>query len=196
MAIEQLTGQAAGAHGFDGVVATGGVRQEGVAIRRQHFEQVRLALDLAKVGAAHGEGDDLGTRGFDGQAGFFHVTVLAGTDQQTRLVSTTGQDERLVAANDAHGKSSVGVRYLQNSVATRPRLLAAADGVHHFDVVAVVQRGVCMLTARDDIQIEFDRHPASGQVQTGQQGRNGFTVGQFKGFAVQLNAHAGCRHHF
>ena len=53
-----------------------------------------------------------------------------------------------------------------------------------------------MLAARDDIQIEFDRHPASGQIQTGQQGRNGFTVGQFKGFAVQLNAHTECRHHF
>jgi hypothetical protein len=75
-------------------------------------------------------------------------------------------------------------------------LLAAADGVHDFDRIAVVQRCISMLTARDDIQIEFDRHPASGQFQTGQQGRNGFTVGQFKGFAVQLNAHAECRHHF
>lgn len=75
-------------------------------------------------------------------------------------------------------------------------LLAAADGMHNFDRVTVVQSSFCVLAARDDIQIEFDRHPASGQFQTGQQGRNGFTVGQFKGFAVQLNAHAGCRHHF
>jgi hypothetical protein len=68
--------------------------------------------------------------------------------------------------------------------------------VYHFDGIAVVQRGVGVLAARDDIQIELDRHPAPGQFQTGQQGRNGFTVGQFKGFAVQLNAHTECRHHF
>jgi len=74
--------------------------------------------------------------------------------------------------------------------------LAAADGVYHFDLIALVEGGLGVLAARDDIQVEFDRDPASGQVQTGQQGRNGFSVGQFKGFAVQLNAHAECRHHF
>ena len=85
---------------------------------------------------------------------------------------------------------------MQNSVPLRAARLAAADGVHDFDVVAFVERGVGMLAARDDIQVEFDCHPASGQFQTGEQGRNGFTVGQFKGFTVQLNAHARCRHHF
>ncbi|MNG99622.1 hypothetical protein D3C79_587960 [compost metagenome] len=104
--IQQLAGQTAGAHGFDGVVAAGGVGQDGVAVRRQHVEQVRLARVLTDVGTAHGDGDDLGTRGLDGQAGFFHVTVLAGADQQARLESTPGQGEGLVATNVAHGCSS------------------------------------------------------------------------------------------
>ena len=107
MAVEQLTGQATGAHGFDCIVATGGVRQDGVAIRRQHVEQVRLARILTDVGATHGNGDDLGTRGFDGQAGFFKVTVLAGAHQQARLISTASQGKRLVVANVAHRESSL-----------------------------------------------------------------------------------------
>jgi hypothetical protein len=37
-----------------------------------------------------------------------------------------------------------------------------------------------VLAARHDIQVQFHRHPAPGQVQAGQQGRNGFAVGQFK----------------
>lgn len=77
-----------------------------------------------------------------------------------------------------------------------PKGLAAADGVYDLYGIAFLESGFRVLAARDDIQIEFDRHPASGQFQSGQQGRNGFAVGQFKGFAVQLNAHAGCRHHF
>lgn len=73
---------------------------------------------------------------------------------------------------------------------------AAANGMDHFDVVAVVEKGVGMLAARNDIQIEFNCYPPSGQFQAGNQGRNGLAVGQFKGFAVQLNAHAQRRHHF
>ncbi|CAN1605687.1 protein of unknown function [Pseudomonas mediterranea] len=76
------------------------------------------------------------------------------------------------------------------------RNLAAADGVYDFNLITLVEGGVGVLAAWDDIQIEFHRDAAPGEIQAGQQGRNGFTVGQFKGFAVQLNAHAGCRHHF
>jgi hypothetical protein len=39
-------------------------------------------------------------------------------------------------------------------------------------------------------------HPAPGQVQAGQQGRNAFAVGQFVRFTVQLNAHAHGHHCF
>lgn len=76
------------------------------------------------------------------------------------------------------------------------RYLAATDGMYDFNLITLVEGGVGVLAARDDIQIELHRDTASGEIQTGQQGRNGLTVGQFKGFAVQLNAHAGCRHHF
>ena len=47
-----------------------------------------------------------------------------------------------------------------------------------------------MLTARHDIQVQFHRDPAPCKVQTGQQCRDGFAIGQFVGFAVQLNVHA------
>jgi len=76
------------------------------------------------------------------------------------------------------------------------RYSTAANGVHDFDLVTLVEGSVGVLAARDDIQVELHRDTTSGEFQTGQQGRDGFTVGQFKGFAVQLNAHAGCRHHF
>ncbi len=105
-AVEQFPGQAAGTHGLGRIEAAGGIRQNGVTIRRQHVQQVRLARVLAQVGAAHCNGDDLGTRRFDGQTGLFHIDVLAGAYQQARLESPAGQDEGLVAANIAHRKSS------------------------------------------------------------------------------------------
>jgi hypothetical protein len=63
-------------------VAAGGVGQDGVALRRQHFEQVRLAGLLADIGAANGDSDDLGRRWSDRAARLVQVLVLAGADQQ------------------------------------------------------------------------------------------------------------------
>ena len=74
--------------------------------------------------------------------------------------------------------------------------LTAADGMDHFDLITFGERGLGVQATRDDIQVELHCDATPGQVQTGQQGRNGFTVGQFKGFAVQLNAHATGRHRF
>ncbi|PNG62101.1 hypothetical protein SC81_23065, partial [Vibrio vulnificus] len=51
--VQQLAGQAAGAHGLDRVIAAGGVRQDGVAIRRDYIQQVRLVGNLPDVGAPH-----------------------------------------------------------------------------------------------------------------------------------------------
>ncbi|MNM93297.1 hypothetical protein D3C81_1056660 [compost metagenome] len=96
VAIQQFAGQAAGAHGLDGVVAAGGVRQDGVAIRRDHVEQVRLAGVLADVGTAHRHGDDFRAGRLDGAAGLVEILVLAGADQQARLVGAAGQGEGLV----------------------------------------------------------------------------------------------------
>ncbi|MNZ29719.1 hypothetical protein D3C78_469730 [compost metagenome] len=192
MAIEQLTGQAAGTHGFDRVVAACGVRQDGVAIRRQHIEQVRFARVLADVGTTHGNGDDLGTRGFDGQAGFFKVTVFTGADQQARLEGTAGQGKGLVAAKVAHRKSSEWLRDLQGV----PGALAAADGMHDFDLIAFTQRCGCVLATWHDIQVELYRDTAPDKVQAGQQGLDAFAIGQLEGFTVQLNAHAHGHHYF
>src|SRR5690606_7160890 len=90
-------------YSLDGVVATGGIGQDGVLVGADHIEQVRLTGVLADVGAAHRHGDDLGTGSGDGVTGLVHILVLAGTDQQTRLERTTSQGEGLVAANLAHG---------------------------------------------------------------------------------------------
>ena len=70
MAVEQFAREAAGAHGVLGGVAAGRVRQDRVAIGRQHVEQVRLARVLADVGAADRDGDDLGAGGLGGASGF------------------------------------------------------------------------------------------------------------------------------
>jgi hypothetical protein len=51
---------------------------------RQDFQQRGLARFLADVGAADGDGDDLGARGVDGFARLREVLVLAGADQQAR----------------------------------------------------------------------------------------------------------------
>jgi hypothetical protein len=59
VAVEQFARQAQRAHRVVGGVAAGGVGQDGVAVRRQHVEQVGLARVLADVGAADRHGDDL-----------------------------------------------------------------------------------------------------------------------------------------
>ncbi len=82
MAVQQLPRQAAGAYRRFGIETTGGVRQNGVALRWQHLEDIRLAGGLADVGAAHGNGDDLGAASLDGAACLLHVSVLTGSDQQ------------------------------------------------------------------------------------------------------------------
>ena len=74
--------------------------------------------------------------------------------------------------------------------------LTTADSVHHFDLITFTQGGVGMLAARDDIQVQLHRHPPPDQVKPGQQRRDGLAIGQFKGFTVQLNAHAPGCHHF
>ncbi len=91
--VQQLAGQAAGAHGLDRVIAAGGVRQDGVAIRRDHIQQVRLAGILPDVGAPHRHRDDLRSGGLDGPAGLVEVLVLAGPHQQARAIGTAGDDE-------------------------------------------------------------------------------------------------------
>src|SRR5690606_28538625 len=74
-------------------VAAGRVRQQRVTVGRQHVEQAGLVRVLADVGAAHGHGDDLGAAGFHGAAGLIQVLVLAGADQQARLVFAACDDE-------------------------------------------------------------------------------------------------------
>ncbi len=74
--------------------------------------------------------------------------------------------------------------------------LAAANGVYHFYLVAFAQCGGFVLAARHNVQVEFDRHPATRQVKPVEQGRDAFAIGQFESFTVQLNAHAHGRHYF
>jgi hypothetical protein len=56
--------------------------------------------------------------------------------------------------------------------------------MHHFNLVTFAQRGGGVLAARHDIQIELNRHAASGQIQTANQPGDGFAVGQFECFTV------------
>src|SRR3546814_7991124 len=63
------------------------IRQDRELVRRQHFEQIRLAGILADIHAAHGDGDDLRTAGDDRATRLVMVLVLAGTNQQTGVRS-------------------------------------------------------------------------------------------------------------
>ncbi|EGF47212.1 hypothetical protein AAULR_25906, partial [Lacticaseibacillus rhamnosus MTCC 5462] len=54
------------------------------------------------------DGDDLGTRGLDGRARLFEVLVLAGADQQARLIGATGRVKGLSFGTGRMGKSSFG----------------------------------------------------------------------------------------
>ena len=44
------------------------------------------------------------------------------------------------------------------------RNLAATDGVNHFDLIALFEHRVCVLAARDDVQIQLNRHPTARQL--------------------------------
>ncbi len=82
MAVEQFSRQATGTHRVFRGIATSGIRQNSVFLRRQHVEQVGLARVLADVGAADRHGDDLGAGRFGGQAGLLQILVFAGAGEQ------------------------------------------------------------------------------------------------------------------
>jgi hypothetical protein len=58
--------------------------------RWQHVEQIRFAGILADVGAANGDGDDLGARRIDRRPRLGEILVLAGADEKTRAVGLAG----------------------------------------------------------------------------------------------------------
>ena len=95
VAVEQFARQPAGAHGVVGGVAAGGVGQQGVAVGRQHVEQVGFARVLADVAAADGDRDDLRPGGLGRQAGLFQVGELAGAGEQARMVGLAGDHQRI-----------------------------------------------------------------------------------------------------
>ena len=129
MAIEQLARQATGAHRIFGGVATGGVRQNGVAIRRDHVEQIRFVRVLADIGATNRNGDNLGAAGFDRGARFVEIFVLAGADQQTRAI---------VFARQGKGVGLVHV-LLPKIVALAAPVSATADGMDNLDPITLLQ---------------------------------------------------------
>lgn len=56
--------------------------------------------------------------------------------------------------------------------------------MYHLNLVTVAQGGTGMLTARHYVQVEFDRHAASSQIETLDQPGDAFAVGQFECFTV------------
>ena len=60
----------------------------------------------------------------------------------------------------------------------------AADGVYHFDPVALAKGGAGVLAARHYIQVELDRQTAPGQIQTCDQVGDGLAIGQLECFTV------------
>jgi len=56
--------------------------------------------------------------------------------------------------------------------------------MYHFHLVTLAQGGGGVLAARHDIQIELNRHAASGQIQTVDQPGDGGAVRQFECFTV------------
>ena len=78
----------------------------------------------------------------------------------------------------------------QLALFTRDVPIAATDGVNHFDLIALFEHRVCVLAARDDVQIQLNRHPTARQFPKRQKACDGLAVRQFTRFTVQLNAHA------
>ena len=96
-AIQQFTGQPAGAHGVLRRVAAGGVRQDRVTAGRHGIQQAGLARVLPDVHTANSHGDDFGAAGFGGQTRFVEALVLAAADQQARGIAVAGDHERIVS---------------------------------------------------------------------------------------------------
>src|ERR1044071_6749519 len=95
VSVEQLARQAERAYCVGGGVAAGGIGQVREPRRRQRVEQARLVAVLADVGAADGDGNDLGAGCLDRRARLGEVAVLAGADEQARRVALAGDDERV-----------------------------------------------------------------------------------------------------
>jgi hypothetical protein len=72
--------------------------------------------------------------------------------------------------------------------------LATANGVYHFDLIAIDQNSSGMLATWDNVAIELDRQPAPSQIQALQQVGHRLSVRELMTLAVQLNVHSG-RHH-
>ncbi len=96
MAIQQFPRQFAGAYRILGGVAAGGVRKNGIALRGNHVQQVRLIRVLAQIGPTYCNSNNLRAAGLNGMARFHHVAILAGADQQPGLIYTPGDFEGFV----------------------------------------------------------------------------------------------------
>src|SRR5690606_5763984 len=102
------------------------------------------------VGAADGDGDDLGAGGVGGAAGLVQVLELAGAGQQARLIGNAGDHQRVICdvggvfAHSAIIAPRAG-RRLRSKHATRATLLPEptnsppAERVHDLDLVPVGQ---------------------------------------------------------
>src|SRR5690606_25961368 len=187
VAVQQLARQPAGAHGVLGGVAAGGVGQDGVALRRQHVEQVGLAGVLADVGAADGDGDDLGAGGLGGVAGLVEILELAGAGQQTGMEGPAGDDQRIGSRDDIHWPIMARAACGRNR-RHRARS-AAAQGVDHFDPVARRQRMGGMAAARHDLPVDLDRDPAPGQALGLQQRCDGGSGREAPRLSVEHDVH-------
>jgi len=80
MAIEELARKAQRAHRIIGVVASGCVREDSKAARRECVQQAGLACVLANVGTADGDRNNLRSAGVHSSASLREVLVLAGPD--------------------------------------------------------------------------------------------------------------------
>src|SRR3546814_5438837 len=85
--IKQFTRQLAGMYRVLGRITACSVRQDRELVRRQHFEQIRLAGILADIHAAHGDGDDLRTAGDDSATRLVMVLGLRSEEQQAEIQS-------------------------------------------------------------------------------------------------------------
>ena len=86
VAVEQFARQAQCAHGIVGGVTTRCIRQNGVAVRRNHIQQVRCARILADIRTSNGDGNNFRAGSGNRLAGFIKILVLARAYKQTRTV--------------------------------------------------------------------------------------------------------------
>jgi len=123
---------------------------------------------LADIGAADGNGDDLGARSEDGGTRLRKVAIFAGANQQPRRIgfpATRSESAVVMASDQGKGAKQVLKRGAARLRRGRSARLAAADRRDDLEPIAVNERHVVKPAARHDLAVMLDREAFVGEIE-------------------------------